>query len=182
MRFGEYRSTTVWDITSDNSWGKFDAETAELSQPLMAGTDNSKVRGASFAGTFRHGTQPGGLILLSDTLWHRSQVFRVDPAIVIPLGSQSTTIPSIIHSSCSEPFCRINVGSKINEYWEGNTSRSNRVNSNRQQHKARAECFHLAEGPIRLVLESGMKGSLLGRTEIQLRDDVYRQRPVDGRN
>ena len=47
-----------------------------------------KPVGASMASTFRHGIQPGGLVLLSDALGHRSQIFRVDPAIIILKGVQ----------------------------------------------------------------------------------------------
>ena len=80
----------------------------------MVGADNSKVRGASFAGTFRHGTQPGRLILLSDALWHRSQIFRVDPAIVIVLRGQGTALTIRVNGGGIERFCSTNVGVKDN--------------------------------------------------------------------
>lgn len=78
----------------------------------MVGAENSKVRSASFAGTFRHGTQPGGLILLSDALWHRSQIFRVDPAIVIVSGGQGTALIIRINGGGMERLCSTNVGVK----------------------------------------------------------------------
>ncbi len=78
----------------------------------MVGAKNSKVPGALFASTFRHGTQPGGLVLLSDALWHRSQIFRVDPAIAIVFGVQRTALPIGINGGGMERFCSTNVGVK----------------------------------------------------------------------
>jgi hypothetical protein len=84
----------------------------------VVGADDSKMRGASFAGTFRHGTQPDGLILLSDALWHRSQVFRIDPAIVIVLGGQDTSLPIRIDAGGIERFCSSHVSVKDTEVIE----------------------------------------------------------------
>ena len=75
----------------------------------MLGADNSKVPGASFAGTFCHDTQPDGLNLLSNALWHRSQIFRVDPTIAIVLGGQSTVLPIRMNGGGMERFCNTNI-------------------------------------------------------------------------
>jgi hypothetical protein len=81
----------------------------------MVGADSYKFPGASFAGTFRHGTQPGGLILLSDALWHRSQILGVDPAVVSVLGGQNRILPTGINGGGMERFRSPTVGVKDNE-------------------------------------------------------------------
>ena len=70
----------------------------------MVGANNPKVPGASFAGAFRHGIQPDGLVLLSDALWHRRQVFRIDPAIVVACRVQDVAILSGINAGGVERF------------------------------------------------------------------------------
>jgi hypothetical protein len=105
----------VWEITFDNIGGKSSAETTELSQPLVVGADDSKMRGASFAGTFGHGTQPDRLILLSDALWHRSQVFRINPTIAIILGGQDKALPVGIDAGGIEHLCSSYVSVKDTE-------------------------------------------------------------------
>ena len=64
--------------------------------------------------TFRHGTQPGRGILLSDALWHRSQILRVDLAIVIVLGGQGTALPIRSNGGGMERFYSTNIGVKYN--------------------------------------------------------------------
>lgn len=142
LRFGENRSTTIWEITFDNVGGECNAEAAELSQPLVVSADKSKVGGASFAGALIHGTQPGGLILLGDALWHRSQIFRVDPSIAVVLGQQDTVLPIILNGGGMDRLCGIDVGA--NDRWrlEEATFGIYPINP-RQQHKTR-RYFHLA--------------------------------------
>jgi hypothetical protein len=83
LRFREHRSATVGEIRSDNIRGKPGAQTTKLGFPLVMGTDYPKVSGALFVGTLCNGTQPGGVILLSDALGHRRQIFGVNPATTI---------------------------------------------------------------------------------------------------
>ena len=138
----------------DNIRGKSNVETAELSQPLVVGAEPCKVPCASFTSTFGHGTQPSGLILLSDALWHRSQIFRVDPATVIVEGGQGTVLPIRINvllirinGDSMERFCSTNVGVKDNGIiGEGSTSHSHPINPGYQQHKTCNGYFHLADG------------------------------------
>lgn len=52
----------------------------------MVSANDSKVSGALSAGAFSHGTEPSGLILLSNTLWHGSQIFRINPTIAVVKG------------------------------------------------------------------------------------------------
>ena len=81
----------------------------------MVGTDNSKVLSASFAGASRHGTQPCGLILLINTLWHGWQVFGMDPAVAIVLRDQDTALLTNIKTSGMERFCSSRVSVKDTE-------------------------------------------------------------------
>jgi hypothetical protein len=125
----------------------------------MMSAKDSKVRGALFAGTFRHGTQPGGLILLSDALWHRSQVFRIDPATVIVLGGQGTATPIRINGGGMEHFCRTHVGVKDNkvigkEIPLAATPQTPAVNSTRHV----LDIFILLTVPRCLALQSRVKG------------------------
>jgi len=76
---------------------------------------NSKVPGVLFASIFRYSTQPSGLVLLSDALWYRSQIFRVDLAIAIVFGVQYTALSIGINSSGIERFCSTNIGVKDNK-------------------------------------------------------------------
>jgi hypothetical protein len=45
--------------------------------------NSPKVPGALFAGACCHGIQPSIWILLSNALWHRSQIFGVDPSAAV---------------------------------------------------------------------------------------------------
>jgi len=65
------------------------------------------------AGTFGHSTQPGGLVLLSDALWHRGQVFWIYPTITIDLGSKGIVLPAInINTGRVERSCCSKVSIK----------------------------------------------------------------------
>lgn len=90
----------------------------------MVSAENSKVPGASFASAFRHGTQPGGLVLLSDALWHRNQIFRIGPATVIVLGDQSRGLPIRDNGGGIERSCSTMLVSKMMELMGESTFRN----------------------------------------------------------
>ena len=48
-------------------------------------TENEVV-GASMSSAFGHSTQPAGLVLLGDALWHRRKVLGVHPSSMIFLN------------------------------------------------------------------------------------------------
>lgn len=78
------------------------------------GADDSEVTGASFAGAFRHGIQPGGWVLLCDALWHGRKVFRIDPAIAVVLWGRG--IPAYrIKASRIEHSCSSCVNAEDNK-------------------------------------------------------------------
>jgi hypothetical protein len=52
---------------------------------------------------------------LSDALWHRSQVFGIDPAVVIVLGGQDVAFPIRINARGMERFCDSHVSVKDNK-------------------------------------------------------------------
>lgn len=49
----------------------------------MVGADYAEVPGALVACATRQGFQPGPVILLSNALWHRWEIFRIDPTTAI---------------------------------------------------------------------------------------------------
>jgi hypothetical protein len=92
LRFGEYRSTAKRKILFDNVRRKLGTKATELSEPLMMSTDHPKVSGTLSVCASGQGIQPCGLILLSDTLWHWSQILRVHPAIAVDQGSYGVAL------------------------------------------------------------------------------------------
>jgi hypothetical protein len=51
-----------------------------------------EVPRALFVGATSQSRQPGRLILLGNALWHRRQIFGVDPAITILLWRQDVVV------------------------------------------------------------------------------------------
>lgn len=58
------------------------SQAAEFGEPLMVSAEDEMV-GASKFGTAGHRTQPVISVLLSDTLWHRRQIFWVHPSSIV---------------------------------------------------------------------------------------------------
>lgn len=107
LRLREHRATAEWKIRTDNLRRKCGAEAIELCEPLVMGANDSEVSGALSAGASSHGAEPSGLVLLSNTVWHGSQIFRINPAIAVVKGCYSVLLVMMISLSGTERFCSI---------------------------------------------------------------------------
>lgn len=107
----------------------------------MVGADDSEVRCTPLVSTFRHGAQPSGLILLGYALWHRDQVFRINPAVEVILDGRGIALIEIF-AGIVEQFYRSSVGFDDSEDGSERTFCKYPRESSDQQRMKHPVCFH----------------------------------------